>query len=533
MGIFKPPYGVRLNRDHPLARGLVGAWIMNEGSGNKIFDLSGNGSDGTFANDPAWVGGDIELDGGNDYITGTIKELYRTDKTIVTWIKMASINRVNNLFSIGDNPSDGSPQTLFQVNAGNKLASFGTKDGGGFDYLESNETFVADTWYCVAFVNDAANISYKLYIDGNEVTYLAGTTGTYIDFTDTANNFYIGVGFSNSYFAGLIRSMLVYDQALTPAQIAWLHREPYAMFEDYINPAMLYVTGGEELEKSLSDTINLSDGYIASFGLPESDSISLSDEIAKNAGLPEADTISLSDGIAKAPGLSKSDIISLSDNVSRVVAFLRTLNDSISLSDGLVKNFGTTKTDTISLSDDLVSAVISIILKLNDTITLSDEISKVTSFLRSLSDAVTVSDGISKSVALSKADTIDVSDTRSVGYGLNKEDSISLADLIIKAPGLSIADIINLSDEKTLNAGLNKTDTISLSDDISRAAAFLRSLSDIISLSDFMSKGIIRVAVTPDGRIIIIPVESRAMVVESENRTVTISAENRTITIGT
>ena len=47
--ILKPRLGLRLNHNHPLAQGLVGCWVMNEGGGDKVFDLSGNGKAGTFS----------------------------------------------------------------------------------------------------------------------------------------------------------------------------------------------------------------------------------------------------------------------------------------------------------------------------------------------------------------------------------------------------------------------------------------------------------------------------------------------------
>ena len=46
----KPMLGAQINWVHPLAQGLVSCWLMNEGSGNKIFDYSENDYIGTFAN---------------------------------------------------------------------------------------------------------------------------------------------------------------------------------------------------------------------------------------------------------------------------------------------------------------------------------------------------------------------------------------------------------------------------------------------------------------------------------------------------
>ena len=47
--ILKPPKGAMLNRGHPLSRGLKGCWLMNEGGGKIVNDLSGNGNTGIFS----------------------------------------------------------------------------------------------------------------------------------------------------------------------------------------------------------------------------------------------------------------------------------------------------------------------------------------------------------------------------------------------------------------------------------------------------------------------------------------------------
>ena len=65
----KPRLGMQLNRRHPLAKGLVGCWVMNEATGNKVFDLSGNGNTGSFESSTAWVVGGVNFNGSSDYIS--------------------------------------------------------------------------------------------------------------------------------------------------------------------------------------------------------------------------------------------------------------------------------------------------------------------------------------------------------------------------------------------------------------------------------------------------------------------------------
>ena len=66
-----------VNRTHRLGRGLVGLWLLNERSGNKVFDLSGNNSMGVITN-AIWVPGKygpaIYFDG-NDYIDTGVTSL--------------------------------------------------------------------------------------------------------------------------------------------------------------------------------------------------------------------------------------------------------------------------------------------------------------------------------------------------------------------------------------------------------------------------------------------------------------------------
>ena len=55
--ILKPRLFRKPNKGHRLSRGLVGYWLLNESSGNKVFDLSGNGNTGTLVANTHWVPG--------------------------------------------------------------------------------------------------------------------------------------------------------------------------------------------------------------------------------------------------------------------------------------------------------------------------------------------------------------------------------------------------------------------------------------------------------------------------------------------
>jgi len=51
---MKPPAGARPIVGHPLAKGLVGCWLANEGSGSRAFDVSGYGNNAIFQGSAGW-----------------------------------------------------------------------------------------------------------------------------------------------------------------------------------------------------------------------------------------------------------------------------------------------------------------------------------------------------------------------------------------------------------------------------------------------------------------------------------------------
>ncbi len=79
----------------PNKDGLVGYWSFDEGSGNKVYDKSGNGNDGNLlpsGSGPAWTAGKfgsaLSFDGTDDYVlTPRLQESSPNAQTTAVWIK--------------------------------------------------------------------------------------------------------------------------------------------------------------------------------------------------------------------------------------------------------------------------------------------------------------------------------------------------------------------------------------------------------------------------------------------------------------
>lgn len=229
----KPPFPV-LNKAHPLAQGLVGAWPMGENSADSsLYDLSGNGNDGTLptgatvTNGP--FGSTIYSEGSNGSISTGYVMPANNYFTLSLWYNMTST--VNYDHIIGSTTSDS------------------WNNGFGAYYMSGNLKFWIDTysahsiqaattgatWHHVALVYDGTNMSMTL----NGVK----TTAAYSDgFANTSGLFIAGT-VNNSYnLDGSIDGVLVYDRALSDEEISVLYHDSFCMYRVYKVP--LIVAGG-------------------------------------------------------------------------------------------------------------------------------------------------------------------------------------------------------------------------------------------------------------------------------------------------
>jgi len=224
--ILKPVFGSLPQRGHRLSIGLVGFWLFNEGAGNMVRDLSGNGHHGIITGATWSAGPDgtcLYFNGNMNYITISplLSFLEGSPYTIIAYAKRTSTG--TSLESLcGQRNTDTYP-VLFE-RQGSYIIYY--SNSGGYEYTPNITDFT--DWHQIAITTD--NIG-----AGSTLTYYFN--GLYVD-VDSLNNAefnleHIGSTYNinNNYdYEGYIDHLLVYNRVLSASEIALLYREPFCMF---------------------------------------------------------------------------------------------------------------------------------------------------------------------------------------------------------------------------------------------------------------------------------------------------------------
>jgi hypothetical protein len=240
MPVVKPARGARLNPAHPLARGLVGCWLFNEGTGDRVYDVSGNENTGTLTNmtESDWIGGRdggvLDFDGSDDVITGVSRLGGATEFTITVLVNhkaaggslygawISSNTDFNGGYFFGRNDDDNAQiyVSTKQVETPINILNEGTYRAWTAVYKGSE------------FI--------KIYVDGEMVVE---DTTTIPASVPAHTGYEIGQNLNGPYQAACyIGCVYVHNLALMDAEVFALHESLYQMFEQ-ATPAGIFSIG--------------------------------------------------------------------------------------------------------------------------------------------------------------------------------------------------------------------------------------------------------------------------------------------------
>ncbi|NQV32239.1 MAG: discoidin domain-containing protein, partial [Phycisphaeraceae bacterium] len=209
----------------PGTNGLVGAWSFDEGSGSTAIDGSGHGRNGTLV-DATWdtgiQGSALSFNGASSYVNiDDYKGINAIDAvqqafTISNWIKTTSGE--GEMVTWGT--SAARQRLTWRINADTLRTEHA--DGN----LRGNTPVNDDEWHHVALVvTEGANLTVpatQIYLDGVPDGTFSGSANPYELTADVDVRIGMGGPTGGRFFTGLIDDVLIFDRALSDAELLWL-----------------------------------------------------------------------------------------------------------------------------------------------------------------------------------------------------------------------------------------------------------------------------------------------------------------------
>ena len=218
----------------PSDENLVGYWSFDEGKGDKAYDGSGNGNDGTLHNmtDDDWVdgvaGSCLDFDGVDDYVqVDNFQNSFTSDYTPITISFWAcpdedGTSRVFLDTSYDSNIDDKKGWMIFTYSSNDITLGYG--DGTGFPELDTYTDVTPGTWKHYVYVVEG-NLNFRFYENGE--LKRSGTLSRNILFDDDYNHLWVGVrGDGWAEYDGKIDEVRIYNKALTAAEVYALYKNP-------------------------------------------------------------------------------------------------------------------------------------------------------------------------------------------------------------------------------------------------------------------------------------------------------------------
>ena len=253
----KPPLGIPIDPSNPLAKGLVGYWPMNEGTGNIVQDLSGNGNDGDIGINLAWgygkFGSDIDFAGtDNDDDSDNVIDfpgitVIPGDFTLAHW-QMVPPTAWMGFCTFGFAEEAGL-QTYIekyytQTAAGPTTHKWEVRNNWGAGItLTSDRNCQRNVWEFTALTRRGNTVRH--YVNGVEQS----TTGALVGSIDVSHLHQIGWAQNHkgvSYiYRGKLGPVYYYGRALTASEIQKLNYDPFGIIQPTFSVWWYSGIGGE------------------------------------------------------------------------------------------------------------------------------------------------------------------------------------------------------------------------------------------------------------------------------------------------
>lgn len=239
----KPLLGQQIKWEHPLAKGLVICWLMNEGSGH-IFDCIRGIVESNWTTLPNW-----ESSPKGPCINFNGSQHFRALNDGVDWFPSAD---KGSIFVIADTTDNDAAAYMFDLATPRItcLLESGTAAGtitfhhSGDSWTVANAMPSNNVFYSLVFTWNAGGNIRTAYRDGislgSDSTALTGASPSDVLRIGARND-------TDSQWNGRFVLWHSYNRVLSAEEAAWLHYEHYAIFRQPSRPKYYFVTAAAGL----------------------------------------------------------------------------------------------------------------------------------------------------------------------------------------------------------------------------------------------------------------------------------------------
>jgi len=235
----KPLLGVPVNWSHPLARGLVRAWIMNENGGTFVYDHCARIA-ANFSGAPTWKAGKygprLEFDGSDDSADNTAILPFTSYPFTIIVSAIRCSGTYSNWYGVHRSGVNIQRAAMYCSSTGLLTGVVYSGSTGGA--VQSVTTFAVGNEYWGAFVGYSST-NRSMFVNGRFEANVT-TAKNFPANPNTESFARMWDGADAAYYAAKFNFVYAYNRALTDAEIARLYREPFAMF-DRLSIGLLYV----------------------------------------------------------------------------------------------------------------------------------------------------------------------------------------------------------------------------------------------------------------------------------------------------
>lgn len=239
-----PPLGRTLNLADPLSRGLLGAWLFNDGAGTTVPDMGPYGLVGSirgtaFTKTPAQglSNSTNSVSDGAEIPASPILNALSGDVTAVAVLRLTA-TPTNTIYAFIKWQGGAYPCAILITTSG--IANWQVSDGGA-GCTVSSPTSIIDGKTHVLVGTRTGNVS-SFYIDG----VLIGTASASLGSTANSGNLGLGNdptsdGTQTKPIIGSMRAAMLWNRGMSPSEAQALSASPYQMFA---RKPLLYKSAG-------------------------------------------------------------------------------------------------------------------------------------------------------------------------------------------------------------------------------------------------------------------------------------------------